>query len=300
MEIALESTVISHGFTKPKNIEVAFEMVRIAEELGCIAKIIGIVKGKIKIGLTKEEIHSLALREDVLKVGVREIPIAIAKRGWASTTVSATLRIASMEGIKVFATGGIGGVHEINNWDVSQDIVELSRTEMIVVSAGPKSILNLQATNEMLETFGVTVIGFKTDEMPAFYGRHSSIPIVRVNTTEEIVAIFEAKKSLGIPGAVLVFNQIPEEYAIPNEKIKEWLKKAREEVAKNSVIGKNLTPFILKKLAEYSNGQTVKSNIELLKNNIRLACEVALLLEKTTFYSKGRGNSLSDNNSAPW
>ncbi|AEH51366.1 pseudouridine-5'-phosphate glycosidase [Pseudothermotoga thermarum] len=272
--LALESTVIAHGLPKPINVEVALELEKLAREKGCAPKTIGIVEGEIKVGLSEEEIQKLGTRDDVLKVGVAEIPYAVAKRLWAATTVSATMRIASKYGIKIFATGGIGGVHSTQNWDVSQDLLELSRTRMIVVSAGPKSILDLKATMEMLESLEVTVVGFRTDKLPAFYLRCVDVEIKRVETVEEIVRIFKAKERLDLPGSLLVFNPIPEEYAIDERDLQEWEKKALEDLQKAKITGKDVTPFLLAKLAEYSSGKTVESNIALLKNNVSLACDI--------------------------
>ncbi|MEJ5229910.1 MAG: pseudouridine-5'-phosphate glycosidase, partial [Pseudothermotoga sp.] len=206
--VALESTVIAHGLPKPKNIEIALELEEIVRDHNCIPKTIGLVAGEIRIGLSNEEIRQIGTREDVMKVGVSEIAIAVALKRWAATTVSATMHLAHLSGIKVFATGGIGGVHSTDRWDVSQDLVELSRTRMIVVCAGPKSILDLRGTIEMLETLEVTVVGYKTDKLPAFYCRSTEIPITKVETVEEILSIFLSKERFDLPGSVLVLNPI--------------------------------------------------------------------------------------------
>jgi pseudouridine-5'-phosphate glycosidase len=273
--VALESTVIAHGLPRPLNVQVAQQLENLARAKGCEPKTIAIVEGQVKVGITLEELVQLGMRDDVMKVGVAEIPVALAKRAWAATTVSATMRIASMHGVEIFATGGIGGVHSIEEWDVSQDLLELSRTRMIVVCAGPKSLLDLKATAEMLETLQVTVVGYRTDRLPAFYVREVDIPVLRVDDVSEIVAIYSAKCKLDLPGSVLVLNPVPNEYEIPAEQLLEWDKIAKEELRKAKIEGKAVTPFLLAKLAEISNGKTVRSNIELLKNNVSLACDVA-------------------------
>ncbi|MEN3008890.1 pseudouridine-5'-phosphate glycosidase [Pseudothermotoga sp.] len=272
--LALESTVIAHGLPKPLNVQIAQLLEEIAREKGCEAKTVAIIAGNVKIGLTKEEIVQLGLRDDVMKIGVAEIPIAVVKKAWAATTVSATMRIASMHGIEIFATGGIGGVHDTKEWDVSQDLTELARTRMIVVCAGPKSVLNLRATVEMLETLQVTILGYKTDKLPAFFVRQTDIPVQRVDSVSEIVEIYLTKCRLNLPGSVLVLNPIPLDHEISDREFAEWEKVAKEELKRARIEGKMVTPFLLSKLAEVSNGKTVKSNIELLKNNVSLACEI--------------------------
>ncbi len=275
MRIALESTLITHGFSYPKNIEVALLLEDAARSLGCQPQTIAVLAGQIRVGLTEPEIRELASRQGVTKAGVRELPLVLANKGYASTTVSATMRIASNCGIPVFATGGIGGVHP-GEWDVSQDILELSRTPMVVVSAGPKAILNLRGTHEMLETYGVTVVGYQTDEMPAFYSRSAGIPISRVNSPQKIVQIYKAAQELKLPGAVLVFNPIPPDYEIPEDQIEKWRDQSLADLQAEGVTGKEVTPFLLSKMAEHSHGRTVDSNIQLLKNNVILGCQIAL------------------------
>ncbi|MGJ8455314.1 pseudouridine-5'-phosphate glycosidase [Pseudothermotoga sp. U03pept] len=278
--VALESTVIAHGLPKPKNVETAMELEAVVRRHDCTPKTIAIVAGEVRIGLSSEEIQEIGTREDVMKVGVSEIPVAVALKRWAATTVSATVRLAYLSGIKVFATGGIGGVHSTKDWDVSQDLIELSRTRMIVVCAGPKSILDLRSTVEMLETFQVTAVGYRTDRLPAFYCRSTSIPITKVESVEEIVSIFLSKESFDLPGSVLVFNPIPERYEIDEVEFKKWHQLAEKDLEWSNVKGKDLTPFLLSRLAHYSDGRTVESNIELLKNNVNLACQIVDQLSK--------------------
>jgi len=280
VKLALESTLITHGFNPPRNVEVALLLEEAARKKGCLPQTIGILNGDIRVGLTEEEIISLAEHKGVLKAGVRELPLVLARKLWASTTVSATMRIATANGIPVFSTGGIGGVHP-GAWDVSQDILELSRTRMIVVSAGPKAILDLHGTYEMLETYGVTVVGYQTDVMPAFYTRSSGISIPRVDNPEEIAEIYRAAGKLDLPGAVLVFNPIPEAFEIPEEEIEVWRTHALADLEAASITGKGVTPFMLAKMAEHSNERTVVSNIELLRSNVELGAEIALAMGQT-------------------
>jgi len=279
MEIALESTVLTHGFPYPHNIEIGLRLEQVAKDNGCQPRTIGIINGEPKIGLSEKEIHDLANHKNAIKAGVRDLPYVIGKNLWASTTVSATMRLAANHSIKMFATGGIGGVHH-GKWDVSQDIIELSRTRIIVISAGPKSILDLAITSEMLETFGVLTLGFKTDEMPAFYSRHSGIQVLPVDTTDEIVRIFQTMDSIGMHSGFLVFNPVPPKYEIPDDLVKGWVDKAEEDLHKNNISGKEVTPFLLQKLAEYSEGRTVKSNKMLLENNVLLGCEILKAMKR--------------------
>ncbi len=279
-KIALESTVIAHGLPKPVNIDVALELEEIARQNGCMPYTVGIIDGQIKVGLSEKEIVEIGTKEDVMKVGTSEIAVAVALKRSAATTVSATMRIAYSHGIKVFATGGIGGVHSTEYWDVSQDLMELARTRMVVVSAGPKSILDLKSTVEMLETLQITILGYKTDRLPAFYCKSTDLPLTKVESPEQVASIFFYKERLNLPGALLVFNPISDEYAISQEDFEKWQKLAQEDLEKFSVKGKGVTPFLLSRLAYYSNGKTVQSNIELLKSNVRLACDIVCQLSK--------------------
>ena len=278
MEIALESTVFTHGFDYPHNIDIANKLEQVAKDNGCQPKTIGVINGEVKIGLSEKEIIDLANHEHVIKAGVRELGYVIGKKLWASTTVSATMRLAAANNIKAFATGGIGGVHH-GTWDVSQDIMELSRTRIIVVSAGPKSILDLGTTSEMLESFGVLTVGFGTDEMPAFYSRSSGIPVLPVDTVDDVKNIYKSMDSLDIKSGLMVFNPIPKEYEISNSDVEEWVERANIELKENHISGKQVTPFMLRKLAEYSNGQTIQSNKILLENNVLLGCQILKAIE---------------------
>jgi pseudouridylate synthase len=278
MEIALESTVFTHGFDFPHNIDIAMKLEQVARDNGCQPRTIGIINGEVKIGLSEKEVKDLANHDHVLKAGVRELGYVIGKKLWSSTTVSATMRLAAANKIKAFATGGIGGVHH-GTWDVSQDIMELSRTRIIVVSAGPKSILDLATTSEMLESFGVLTVGYKTDEMPAFYSRKSGISVLPVDSVGEVVRIYESMKTVGVKSGLLVLNPISEEHEIPNADVEKWVVRANIELKENHITGKQVTPFLLRKLAEYSDGRTIQSNKMLLENNVRLGCQILKAIE---------------------
>ncbi|MEN3042222.1 MAG: pseudouridine-5'-phosphate glycosidase [Fervidobacterium sp.] len=272
--IALESTLIAHGLPHPHNIETARLLEQIAIELGVIPATIGILKGNIIVGMSHEEILEL-LNDEPLKVGTREIPYVVGMKKSAATTVSATMRIAKIAGIDVFATGGIGGVH-VGEWDVSQDITEMAKSNVIVVSAGCKSILDVRKTIEFLETFQITVVGYKTDKFPVFYEGLSDYTIEhKVETPEEIVEIFKAKTHLGIEGALLVANPIPSQYAISESEVQIYIQQALNECFEKGIVGKQVTPYLLSRIVELSNGKTLKANIELLKSNVVLACQIA-------------------------
>ncbi|MCX7654140.1 MAG: pseudouridine-5'-phosphate glycosidase [Fervidobacterium sp.] len=272
--VALESTLIAHGLPYPHNIETAQLLEQIAFEMGVIPATIGILKGNIIVGMTHEEILEL-LDDEPLKVGTREIPYVVGMKKSAATTVSATMRIAKIAGIDVFATGGIGGVH-IGEWDVSQDITEMAKSNVIVVSAGCKSILDIRKTIEFLETFQITVVGYKTDKFPLFYEGLSDYTIEhKVETPEEIVEIFKVKTNLGIEGALLVANPIPSQYAISEKEVQGYIQQAINECFEKGIVGKQVTPYLLSRIVELSNGKTLKANIELLKSNVVLACQIA-------------------------
>jgi len=271
--VALESTVLAHGLPYPENIKVFEELEKIVYDNNCIPATIGILKGNIKIGLDKEEVVEL-INNNPIKVGTREIPYTIAKKLYAATTVSSTAYLSSISGIKVFATGGIGGVHR-GEWDVSQDIIELSKTNIIVVSAGCKSILDIDKTLEFLETFQVLVVGYKTNLFPIFYNGLSDKPIYSVENPKEIADIFKSKNEINIKSAVLVANKISEKYVISNNEIEDYINIIENEIKAKNIKGKEVTPYMLSRLVELSNGRTLTSNIALLKNNVKLACEIA-------------------------
>ena len=273
--VALESTVIAHGLPYPTNLEVAKKMEEAVQKEGAIPATIGILDGEIIVGMTEDEIKKLTESSPV-KTGVREIPYVVGKKLSGDTTVSATVRIASMSRIEVFVTGGIGGYHR-GVLDISQDLIELSRTRAVVVSAGAKSILDLEKTVELLETLGVVVVGYKTDEFPAFYTRKSGIKLnMIVDSVEEIISIYKEMKSMNYPGSLLVANPIPKEDEINPKVLEDWIEKAEREAEKQNISGKQLTPFLLSKLAEYSGKKTVEANISLLLNNAKLGAKIAV------------------------
>ena len=272
--VALESTVIAHGLPYPHNIETAKMMEDIARKNDVVPATIGVVKGKIIVGMSEEQINEM-LEDEPLKIGTREIPYVVALKKSAATTVSATMRIAKLAGIDVFATGGIGGVH-MGDWDVSQDITEMAKSDVIVVSAGCKSILDVRKTIEFLETFQVTVLGYKTNKFPIFYEGLSDYQIDHaVDSPKEVAEIFKAKKALDIEGAILVANPIQQEHVIAESEVQGYIDQALNECFEKGISGKNVTPYLLSRVAQLSDGKTLKANIELLKNNAELACQIA-------------------------
>jgi pseudouridine-5'-phosphate glycosidase len=287
MRVALESTVITHGLPYPQNVETAFSMEQIVRDHGGEPATIGVLDGMIKIGMTADEIQRLAKETLVFKAGVRELAIIIAQKSCASTTVSATARLAYLNKIHVFATGGIGGVHP-GPWDVSMDLFELSRTPIVVVSAGPKAILDLPGTYELLETIGVTVVGYQTDEMPAFYSRSSRIHLPRANNPAEIAAMLVQSRKLGLTNAILVFNPIPQEDEISNEEVEGWKTHSNQDLKESGKSGKEVTPYLLSRMAFHSGNRTVKSNRSLLENNVLLATQIGLEIEKLSNANKLR------------
>ena len=275
--VALESTIIAQGLPYPENIRVAIELEQLIRENGGIPATIGIIKGEIIIGMNKNEIEYIATAPSVMKLSTREIPLCVASGLDGATTVSATSYIAEKAHINVFATGGIGGVHRdvISTFDISRDLEELSERDIIIVSSGAKSILDIPKTVEFLETKGVLVVGFQCNEFPSFYSRKSGVRIPSVNSYEEVSRIFKAKKELSIKGAILVANPVPEEEEIPYETMEKWINEALELAKENGVSGKNVTPFLLSKIFELSEGKALSTNIALVKNNARIATLIA-------------------------
>jgi len=285
--VALESTIITHGMPYPENLKTAEEVEDTIRKEGAIPATIAIIKGKIKIGLNKEELKFLAESKNVLKVGKKDIPIVVAKGLSAGTTVSATMFCAYLSGIKVFVTGGIGGVHRggEKTFVISADLQELARTDVAVVCAGAKAILDLRLTLEYLETYGVPVIGFKTDEFPAFYTRESGLKIEYVaNSVEEIARIIKTKWGLGLHGGIIIANPIPEEYALNKDYINKIINEAIKEVEKLDIKGKEVTPFLLNKISSLTGKKSLIANIELVKNNAKLGAKIAIELNKLLEY----------------
>ena len=282
--VALESTIISHGMPYPQNVETALQVEQVIRENGAVPATIAIIGGRLKAGLSKEEIDHLGKAgHAVAKASRRDMPSIVARGIDGATTVTTTMIIANMAGIKVFATGGIGGVHRgaETTMDISADLEELGQTPVMVVCAGAKSILDLGLTLEYLETKGVPVMGFGTDELPAFYTRKSGFGVdYRVDTPEELAAMFKAQRELGFNNGMLVTNPIPEEYAMPKEVIDAAIEQALAESVEQGVKGKETTPFLLARVSELTGGDSLDSNIQLVFNNAKVAALTAVELEK--------------------
>lgn len=281
--VALESTIIAHGMPYPENVKTALEVGRIIEENGAVPATIAILDGRIKVGLTEEEIEKLGQTDDVYKVSRRDLPFILAKGLNGATTVASTMIIAEMAGIKVFVTGGIGGVHRgaKETFDISADLQELAKTNVAVVCAGAKSILDLGLTLEYLETFGVPVIGYKTEDFPAFFTRTSGYKVdYPVEDTKELGEIIKTKWELNLKGGVVVANPIPEEYAMDEAVINKAIEDAVEEAGAKGIMGKDTTPFLLDKVKTITEGKSLDANIELVFNNARLGAELAVQMAK--------------------
>ena len=274
--VALESAVLSHGLPYPLSAELAQVLEEAVREEGATAATIGIIRGQAKVGLSREESLLLASGQGVHKVSRRDLPLAIVK-GWdGGTTVSATLYLAHRAGLKVMATGGIGGVHRGSIWDISADLWELARTPMIVVSSGPKAILDLPATLERLEAYGVLVIGYGCDQLPAFYSRESGLSLpYRVDTPEEVAELARAREELGVSAAILVAVPVPEADAVSLSRIEGALGEALVMAEAQGIKGSALTPFLLDQMNSLTKGATLRANLSLLKNNARVAARIA-------------------------
>ena len=279
--VALESTIISHGMPYPQNVETALKVEEIIREHGAVPATIGIIGGRLKAGLTSEEIDYMGRAKNIAKVSRRDIPYLVAHKRDGATTVASTMIIASMAGIRVFATGGVGGVHRgaEKTMDISADLEELAMTEVAVVCAGAKSILDLGLTLEYLETKGVPVLGYQTEELPAFYTRKSGFAVdYKVDTPEEIADILRTKWDLGLKGGALIANPIPEEYSMDADLIARVIEDAVKEAEALGIKGKDTTPFLLAKIKEITGGESLESNIQLVYNNARLAAKIAVSL----------------------
>ena len=282
--VALESTIISHGMPYPKNVETALRVEEEVRKNGAVPATIAIIGGRLKAGLTKDEIEYFGKKGTLItKASRRDIPALIARKEDGATTVAATMIIASLAGIDVFATGGIGGVHRgaEKTMDISADMDELSKTEVMVVCAGAKAILDLPLTMEYLETKGVNVIGYTTDELPAFYTRKSGLKVVwRCDTPKEIADIWKVPKDIYPGTGLLVTNPIPEEYSMESEYINKEIDIAIEEMNKLGIKGKETTPYLLDKIQKLTGGESLEANIRLVLNNAMLASKVAVELKK--------------------
>lgn len=280
--VALESTVIAHGLPRPRNFEVARKLEEIVRAGGAVPATIAILDGKLRVGLTEAQVRFIAENDDIKKISIRDLPIAVALKWNGATTVATTSWIAQRAGIKVFATGGIGGVHRGNLPDISADLPALAATPIIVVCSGAKIVLDLAATREWLETNGITVVGYGCDEMPAFYSRSSGLPVdVSVSGPSEVAALFRARVDLGLERALLVTVPVPAEFALPDLELTQTLDVALKQAAERSISGRELTPFLLSRMAETSKGVTLKANIALLENNARVAAEIANTLSRS-------------------
>ncbi len=282
--VALESTIISHGMPYPQNVETALKVESIVRENGCVPATTAIINGKLKAGLSKEEIELLGKEGlKVSKVSRRDIPYIVANKLNGASTVATTMIIASLAGIKIFATGGIGGVHRgaETTMDISADLQELANTNVAVVCAGAKSILDLGLTLEYLETNGVPVLGNQTKELPAFYTRKSGFELdYAINSPAEFANVLKSKWDLGLNGGVVIANPIPEEYSMDYDVISKAINEAVEEAEKLEIHGKQTTPFLLDKIQKITAGKSLEANIQLVFNNVRLATQIATELSK--------------------
>ena len=280
--VALESTIISHGMPYPQNVETAKNVERIVRENGAVPATVAIIGGRLKAGLSPEEIEYLGHESTkITKVSRRDLPVIVSKKMDGATTVATTMIIAAMAGIRVFATGGIGGVHRgaETTMDISADLEELARTNVMVVCAGAKSILDLGLTLEYLETKGVPVIGYGTEELPAFYTRTSGFKVdYRLDTPEELAAAFRAKLEMGLAGGMLVTNPIPEEYSMDPAVINRAIDEAVEDSRKLGIHGKETTPYLLARIKDITGGDSLASNIRLVYSNAELAAKTAAAL----------------------
>jgi len=279
--VALESTIISHGMPYPQNIEMAIQAEKIIRDHGAIPATTAIINGKLKVGLTPEEIDFIGKSKEVAKVSRRDIPYIVASGGHGATTVASTMILAALAGIKVFATGGIGGVHRgaEETFDISADLDELARTNVAVVCAGAKSILDLGLTLEYLETKGVPVLGYQTKELPAFYTRKSGFEVdYQMDTPEEIAKLLHTKWHLGLDGGAVIANPIPMEAEMDSEVITSAIEQALVEADEIGINGKESTPFLLAKVKELTGGSSLDSNIQLVYNNATLASKIAVAL----------------------
>jgi len=277
--VALESTVIAHGLPRPLNLETARRLEQIVSDNGATPATIAILQGALHVGLTPSQIQFIADSDNIRKVSIRDLPLTTAKQLDGATTVATTSWVAYRAGVDVFATGGIGGVHRGSLPDLSADLPQLAKTPIVVVCSGAKIVLDLPATREWLETQGVTVLGYQCDEMPAFYSRQSGLPIdERVDSANEVAQILRSQRELSGEAAILVTVPVPKESEVPAEFLKEILDESLRAAEDQNIAGRDLTPFLLSRMAQQSQGATLKANISLLENNARVAAEIAVAI----------------------
>ncbi len=278
--VALESTVISHGLPYPQNLTLAQEMEAVVTENGATPATIALIDGEIQIGLDAANLNTLATADDVVKVSRRDVAAVVARKRHGATTVASTMLFAHMAEIGVFATGGIGGVHRDSNWDVSADLIELAQTPVVVVCAGAKSILDLPATMEVLETYGVPVIGYQTDELPAFFTRESGIGLqIRADSIQDIADIVQTQRTLGLKSGILVTVPVPEDVAMDKKDADAAVEEAMAAAVAQGIHGKALTPFLLQKIGKLTGGESVETNLAFLKQNAAVAAQIAVALQ---------------------
>jgi len=277
--VALESTIISHGMPYPQNVEMATEVEDIIRKGGAVPATVAVLHGRPRIGLTPDDLELLATSDEVAKASVRDIAYVMARGGHGATTVAATMRLAALAGISVFVTGGIGGVHRgaPTSFDISADLTELAATSVAVISAGVKSILDIGLTLEAMETLGVPVLSYGSDEFPAFYSRSSGFASpMRVDSPAEIAAVMHARWDLGIAGGVSIANPVPQEQEIPADRIAGIIEQALSEMNAAGITGKETTPYLLGRIVELTDGESLRTNIALVRNNARLGAQVAV------------------------
>ena len=281
--VALESTILSHGMPYPENLDFAHKVEEIIRAEGAIPATIAIINGKLKVGLNSDELEIMCQAKDVGKVSRRDLPVYVALGKTGATTVASTMIIANMANIKFFATGGLGGVHREANvtMDISADLQELANTNVAVICAGAKAILDLNLTLEYLETFGVPVIGLRTDELPAFYSKTSGLKLdVRVDSEKEVALIAKTKWDLGLKGGMVIGNPIPDEYSMDSDEINKVIDVALKLAKEKGIKGKNTTPFLLATVKDMTKGDSLKSNLELAYNNAKAASKIAVEYSK--------------------
>jgi pseudouridine-5'-phosphate glycosidase len=276
--VALESTIIAHGMPHPQNLETARRVEEVIEQAGAVPATIGIIQGRIKVGLTWEETEYLAKAKDVVKVSRRDFPLVLAEKRDGATTVAGTMLVAEQAGIRIFVTGGIGGVHRGagKTFDISADLEELKNTDVVVVCAGVKSILDIGGTLEYLETAGVPVFGFQTHEFPAFYSRQSGFPAeYTFRDADHAASVIQTKYGMGLKGGMVIACPIPEEWEIPCSEMDEYIQSALEDCQSGGIAGKRVTPFLLGRIKELTSGKSLEANIRLVLNNALIGAQIA-------------------------